>query len=103
MKAVNRAQKSRDGWPQIEPVVYALWMADGLGKWRIVKSCTSLEEAKAERGELDEQTKGAPDAVLMCDKQRHGEWEGKIALWFNKRTMQYTGMQTTQPIDYLRA
>lgn len=60
------------------------------------------KEAKAERGELDEQTKGAPDAVLMCDKQRHGEWEGKIALWFNKRTMQYTGKQTTQPIDYLR-
>lgn len=46
MKAVNRAPKSRDGWPQIEPVVYVLWMADGLGKWRIVKSCTSLEEAK---------------------------------------------------------
>ena len=46
LKAVNRAPKSRDGWPQIEPVVYVLWMADGLGKWRIVKSCASLEEAK---------------------------------------------------------
>lgn len=60
------------------------------------------KEAKVERGEVDEQTKSAPDAVLMCDKQRHGEWEGKIALWFNKRTMQYVAKPTTQPIDYLR-
>lgn len=60
------------------------------------------KEAKVERGEVDEQTRSAPDAVLMCDKQRHGEWEGKIALWFNKRTMQYVAKPTTQPIDYLR-
>lgn len=60
------------------------------------------KEAKVERGEVDEQTKSAPDAVLMCDKQRHGEWEGKIALWFNKRTMQYVAKPTTQAIDYLR-
>lgn len=59
------------------------------------------KEAKVERGDVDEQTRSAPDAVLMCDKQRHGEWEGKIALWFNKRNMQYVGRQTTQAIDYL--
>lgn len=60
------------------------------------------KESKVERGEVDEQTCSAPDAVLMCDKQRHGEWEGKVALWFNRRSMQYVGKQTTQSIDYLR-
>ncbi|WP_218509751.1 DnaB-like helicase C-terminal domain-containing protein [Variovorax sp. dw_308] len=30
-----------------------------------------------------------PDALLICDKQRHGEWEGKIGLWFDKVSMQY--------------
>jgi twinkle protein len=23
-----------------------------------------------------------PDAMLICDKQRNGEWEGRIGLWF---------------------
>ena len=24
-----------------------------------------------------------PDAMLICDKQRNGEWEGRAAFWFN--------------------
>jgi len=31
-----------------------------------------------------------PDAVLGIAKQRHGEWEGRIALWFHKGSQQYT-------------
>ena len=34
-----------------------------------------------------------PDALLICDKQRHGEWEGKIGLWFEPNSMQYLGVQ----------
>lgn len=30
-----------------------------------------------------------PDALLICDKQRNGEWEGKVRLWFDKDSMQY--------------
>lgn len=60
------------------------------------------KEEKAERGEMDDKTRGQPDALLVCDKQRHGEWEGRVALWFNKRTLQYVGRDTRQPIDYLR-
>lgn len=29
------------------------------------------------------------DCLLSCDKQRNGEWEGKIALWFNQDSFQY--------------
>lgn len=44
------------------------------------------EEAQA-RGEFG---KGAePDALLVVDKQRHGEWEGKVALWFDKKSQQH--------------
>jgi twinkle protein len=60
------------------------------------------KEAKAEAGKLDEEGKAAPDAVLMCDKQRHGDWEGRVTLWFNRKTLQYVGRNTTQPIDYLK-
>lgn len=39
-----------------------------------------------------------PDALLICDKQRHGEWEGKIGLWFHRDSMQYLGVQGEDPI-----
>lgn len=29
------------------------------------------------------------DCLLTVDKQRHGEWEGKIALWYDADSMQY--------------
>lgn len=34
-----------------------------------------------------------PDAVLICDKQRNGEWEGRQKLWYRKDTMQFTDSQ----------
>jgi len=38
------------------------------------------KEADAQDGYADPMT---PDALLICDKQRNGEWEGKVGLWFN--------------------
>lgn len=32
---------------------------------------------------------GEPDVVLKCDKQREGEWEGSIALDFDKSTLRF--------------
>lgn len=43
-----------------------------------------------------------PDALLTCSKQRHGEWEGKVALWFHKASMQYVGFQSARPIEFLK-
>lgn len=40
-----------------------------------------------------------PDALLICDKQRHGEWEGKIGLWFHRDSMQYVGMASEEPLS----
>lgn len=31
----------------------------------------------------------APDCMLICDKQRNGEWEGAINLWFRSASMLY--------------
>lgn len=30
-----------------------------------------------------------PDAEIICDKQRHGEWEGKVPLWYDKKSFRY--------------
>jgi len=31
-----------------------------------------------------------PDCLLGCYKQRNGEWEGKVKLWFEPRSLQFT-------------
>ena len=48
----------------------------------------------------------APDCVLNFDKQRNGEWDGKIALWFDPTSFQYRGLQhgfSRQYISQVRA
>lgn len=33
-----------------------------------------------------------PDALLLCEKQRNGEWEGRIKLWFHRDSQQFVGI-----------
>lgn len=40
-----------------------------------------------------------PDALLICDKQRNGEWEGNIGLWFDRTSMQYVGNAGDEPLS----
>lgn len=42
-----------------------------------------------------------PDAVLVCEKQRNGEWEGKMKLWFDYRSQQYIEEADVFPQTYL--
>jgi twinkle protein len=39
-----------------------------------------------------------PDCLLICDKQRNGEWEGSIGLWFHRDSQQYVGSEGEQPL-----
>lgn len=41
-----------------------------------------------------------PDAMLICDKQRNGEWEGRIALWFDKDSQQYRATSGAPAINF---
>lgn len=43
------------------------------------------------RKEQNEVKDGSPDALIICDKQRNGEWEGKVGLWFNPASFRYLG------------
>lgn len=42
-----------------------------------------------------------PDAYIGCEKNRHGEWEGKVKLWFNKECLQYTSDKRRMPLDLM--
>lgn len=39
-----------------------------------------------------------PDARLICAKQRNGEWEGRIALWYHRESQQYLASPGDQPM-----
>lgn len=54
------------------------------------------KERKREEGrDVDERD---PDALLICDKQRNGEWEGRIGLWFDANSQQYVGAPGSEPL-----
>jgi len=41
------------------------------------------------------------DCLLSCDKQRNGDWEGKIALWFDHVSYQYLNHEKQKPVQYV--
>jgi twinkle protein len=51
----------------------------------------------------DAETLAEPDMVLSCIKNRHGEWEGSVTLWFDPESLQYLGQPGTRRIDFLGA
>lgn len=59
------------------------------------------KEEKAQKGALKAEEEDAPDAVLNCDKQRNGDWEGKVNLWFVKRALQFVARPKNRAIDML--
>jgi twinkle protein len=56
-----------------------------------------LKERKRASGAAVTDTE--PDALLICDKQRNGEWEGNIGLWFDRNSMQYVGNSGDEPLS----
>lgn len=51
-----------------------------------------------ERGDLSKDTE--PDALLICDKQRNGEWEGRINLWFHYQSQQFVESNVSPSLNF---
>jgi len=64
----------------------------------LVDNCVTSFRVKAKKGADD------PDAFLMVDKQRHGEWEGGVPLWFHEESQSFCGTsrRQLQPIVFER-
>ena len=52
------------------------------------------------RNKAEIRKEGDPDAALICCKQRNGEWEGGMNLWFDRESQQYLGESGDRPIDF---
>jgi twinkle protein len=40
-----------------------------------------------------------PDAILICDKQRNGDWEGRVKLWFDTNGARYFDHKKKSALD----
>lgn len=57
------------------------------------------KERKRDEGLLtDEADVKEPDCLLICDKQRNGEWEGSIGLWFERDSQQFVASHGEEPL-----
>ncbi len=41
-----------------------------------------------------------PDTIVACDKQRNGEWEGRVALWYHRPSFQFCADDHCRPTNY---
>lgn len=58
------------------------------------------KEEKFRRDDADKDA-SEPDAVLSCEKQRNGEWEGRIGLFYDHASLQFVESLNGHPIDLL--
>jgi twinkle protein len=42
-----------------------------------------------------------PDVLMMVSKQRHGDWEGTLGLWFDRASYQFIETRDGSPTNLL--
>ncbi len=65
----------------------------------------SISEYKSKYAKLEEKPQdmdahAEPCAVIKCDKQRNGAWEGKIKLWHHGASLRFCEDRTSPVVPY---
>jgi twinkle protein len=55
----------------------------------ILVYANKAKKAALEKDPNDARAQNEPDQLIIIDKQRNGEWEGKVALWFYERGLRF--------------
>lgn len=69
--------------------------------WRNKAKEEKIRILTAQGKQPDEELLREIDAVWICDKQRNGEWEGKIGLWFDPASFQYLNHASQKPTQFV--
>jgi twinkle protein len=72
-----------------------------LSIWRNKPKEEKVRKLESIGGVPDGDLESAPDAVLTCHKQRNGEDEPKLALWFDKDSHQFMHAPKLRPLTYV--
>lgn len=63
-------------------------------KERLASSSDTADQLQAEE---------MADCIVLCSKQRNGDWEGNVMYWFDHGSLQYLGGNESSPFNYLEA
>jgi len=69
--------------------------------WRNKGKERALQKLAAQGTPVDDETYAKPDVLLCCEKNRNGEWEGRIPLWYHRDSLQYVGDARCRPLNFL--
>lgn len=70
--------------------------------WRNKAKEMALQTLQIQGKKPDEELTNQCDALWICDKQRNGEWEGKIGLWFDPASFQYLNHVNQKPMQFVK-
>lgn len=69
--------------------------------WRNKPKEEAIRRAESMQKPAEQETLDKPDAILTCVKQRNGEDEPKIALWFDKDSHQFLSSPRGRAFNYV--
>ncbi|MEO8401786.1 MAG: toprim domain-containing protein [Gammaproteobacteria bacterium] len=70
--------------------------------WRNKRKEKEVEKSKNNTGYSgDMEILKQPDCYWICDKQRNGDWEGKLGFWFDPSSLQYLNHQNQKPVQFV--
>jgi len=59
------------------------------------------KKAKLEADPMDLSTQDEPDAIVSCEKQRNGDWEGKLKFWFHGPSLRFCDDRVSAVEEYV--
>lgn len=70
--------------------------------WRNKDKEKTVQSMLQQNKALSNETINLHDAVLSCEKQRNGEWEGNLGLWFDLKSYQFLNHVNEKPRRYVQ-
>ena len=90
---VTHCRKPQSGSENHPPTKYdirgAAAISDQVANVALVWA-NKAKKAALEKNPHDAEELKKPDAMVIVDKQRNGDWEGKLQLWFDEKSLRFT-------------
>lgn len=69
--------------------------------WRNKRKEEAKRKAEINQENIPGDLAGMSDSVLLCDKQRNGDWEGKLGLWWHPGSFQLLDSERSRAKQYV--
>jgi twinkle protein len=70
--------------------------------WRNKRKERGIDKAKNDGTPVPIELQEEYDALWICEKQRNGDWEKAISLWFDQASLQFLNYKAQKPRQYVQ-